>query len=408
MHIGPIALLMLCICALWPQQTAHANAGPPPPGVWLLFEQDTPNRIDGVRIDACEDAACDSSVPFGVSGACVGDTCGPMTMPDATLLCSSTRCLFWSYDQERFAKPFKLSLRVNGRDLVSKPFLAKSYQTRAFAVSMTVTTVTVTETAIPQGELLARANNMFLALPLTLAIELIVGLLAFKILAVSLRENWAVIPFGTLLTFGGVWIFFPALSGFAIANQLTAGVIALVLGVLCALLFYGLRAPATRGGRIALVVCIAVLSIATAIMLATTIAFEVQRYPSSSTLTFAVPVVLALCGLIGALSFVLRRPTERARQVAQGVSAVAFLIGGSLACLVTLIATSYGNPMPTLALGLPYWLTFALSELYAFGFEALLLYGMTRGALRLRQAGLVSLAINAASMIAGWLVLPRV
>lgn len=110
--------------------------------------------------------------------------------------------------------------------------------------------------------------------------------------------------------------------------------------------------------------------------------------------------------LLAALTLVMLWSQRRGLRIGIGVSmAVVAALICPLATFMLLIA-GYGQYVPDGALGLPYWQTVALSEVFAFAVEAGFLYLATRRGLRLWQAVLISFAANAASYVAGLLAFP--
>lgn len=55
---------------------------------------------------------------------------------------------------------------------------------------------------------------------------------------------------------------------------------------------------------------------------------------------------------------------------------------------------------------MPPALTVALSQMFAFGFETLILWGLLRGRLAIRQIVPITLLANIVSFTAGWFLLP--
>ena len=154
-------------------------------------------------------------------------------------------------------------------------------------------------------------------------------------------RTWLWLPLGTVFSFGAVWIFFPSLGDFFYNAERSAGMLALIAGVVLAALTLAIVWINRRNARI-------------------------------------------LLGVIGVVLATLLCP----------LTLLLYLMGG------------YGQYVPDGALGWPYWQTIALSEMYAFAFEALFLHLATRRALPLWKAALISFVINAASYVAGLIVFP--
>jgi hypothetical protein len=112
-------------------------------------------------------------------------------------------------------------------------------------------------------------------------------------------------------------------------------------------------------------------------------------------------IALIFGGVVGGIRWI---DSTWQRLLLVGLSAGFLPIILFIALVVALVA-DYGNRLPT-ADGLPAHITLMLSELFAFVFEAVLIYLASRRALNIGQAVLLSLAMNVASFLAGVLLWP--
>lgn len=116
--------------------------------------------------------------------------------------------------------------------------------------------------------------------------------------------------------------------------------------------------------------------------------------------TYMLVMALGYGGVVGGIRWV----DNVCRRWVLGIGAlVSIPLMLFLGLIVVVNFTSY-SPTPPLADGLPYGVTLTLSELFAFGFEALLLYLASRRTLHIGQAALLSLLMNGASFLAGLLL----
>ncbi len=128
-----------------------------------------------------------------------------------------------------------------------------------------------------------------------------------------------------------------------------------------------------------------------------------QFQPAESRLTAY--FLLLFAGLLTALIAHLTRKqgTSLRRRVILTLALLLVTIAMILVWLLAMVAQSYAGSGSTVIFvpGLPAGLTVALAEIFAVAFEALLLYLLARRTLglALKQAGVISLAMNATSFV---------
>lgn len=116
-------------------------------------------------------------------------------------------------------------------------------------------------------------------------------------------------------------------------------------------------------------------------------------------------VTLVLALLYGAALVYLRlSPPTKLRRIGFGLT-IASLPLALLCIFFTLFLSAYGET-PPFAAGVSPLITIPASEIFAFSSEAILLTLLSRRALSLGQAGLLSLLMNGASFLVGLLVIP--
>ncbi len=124
----------------------------------------------------------------------------------------------------------------------------------------------------------------------------------------------------------------------------------------------------------------------------------------SERLVGAVLLISAL-GLGGLLVWLRLASTRNSRVISIVLLALAVPI--SLACLFgTFLVAGYGNNEFPNTAGVSYPIVLVGAELFAVGFEAVLLYFFSRRTLSIQRSALVSLAANAVSFVLGLLLFP--
>ncbi len=356
---GRIVGLMLLgglLVLLLPLHRVAANAAPPPDLIWFRFDDSNAALPrEGVQLLRCNDAACEQPELLQQYGVCNAPAClsGSITATVRyPLTCRADRCMY-VYGYGGFSTVDYLRLIVQYPDQVRQSNVFPSVEEANYQHE-TAFRVVMTNGSLqvePDPNAPARPRAPVIAFAVTLAVELVVAALVLLRLGVARREVGILLLMITLinlLSFPVVWTFFPALGFFQEESERVFGTYMLVLA-----LGYGGVVGGIRW-----------------------VDNQRRRWLLGIGALLSVPLLLLCLGPIVVLNF-----------------------------------TSYSST-PPLADGLPYGVTLTLSELFAFGFETLLIYLASRRTLNIGQAALLSLLMNAASFLAGlllqWLLTGRV
>ncbi|MFP4438965.1 MAG: hypothetical protein ACLFVO_17130 [Chloroflexaceae bacterium] len=358
LRCGIVRLFLFCglLALLLPLHRVAANAAPPPDLIWFRFvDSAASSPREGVQLLRCNDAVCEQPELLQQSGVCDAPAClsGSIeTTEQSPLACRADRCMY-VYGYGGFNQVDYLRLIVQYPDQVRQSNVFPSVEEASYQHE-TAFRVAMTNGSLqvePDPQAPARPRAPIIAFGVTLAVELVVAALVLLRLGVARREVGILLLMITLinlLSFPVVWIFFPALGFFQEESERVFGTYMLVLA-----LGYGGVVGGIRW-----------------------VDNQRRRWLLGVGALLSVPLLLLCIGPIVVLNF-----------------------------------TSY-SPTPPLADGLPYGVTLTLSELFAFGFETLLIYLVSRRRLNIGQAALLSLLMNAASFLAGlllqWLLTGRV
>lgn len=349
-------LFWVLLALLLPLHRAAANAAPPPNLIWFRFDDSAAALPrEGVQLLRCQNPACEQPELLQQYGVCDAPAClsgGMVATERYPLTCRADRCMY-VYGYGGFSTVNYLRLIVQCPDQVRQSNVFPSVEEVNYQYE-TAFRVSMTNGSLqvePDPEAPVEARAPIIAFGVTLAVELAVAALVLLRLSVARREVGILllmIALINLLSFPVVWTFFPALGFFQEESKRVFGTYMLVLA-------------------------------------------------------------LAYGGVVGGIRWV----DNLRRRWVLGIGAL-LSIPLMLLCLGPIVVvnfTSY-SPTPPLADGLPYGVTLTLSELFAFGFETLLIYLASRRRLNIGQAALLSLLMNAASFLAGlllqWLLTGRV
>jgi hypothetical protein len=357
-------LLLLLALVLLPTASAWANSGPPPARLWFAFQDDTGQALSpqAVQLAGC-DGDCSAEILLQSYGVCNQPGClpgqpalqnwadefgcSPAQPSWETIPTQSNRqstvglCRAASYD---YSGQYRLVAQIDGQVYTSDlhPFQDSQAITdweQAFRVVVAPSGLSLVEN--PDFEAPAGYWPSFIpSFLLTLAIELLV---AGLYLGLGLKLRSATL--GTLLAL------------VALADLVTFPLV---------WFFFPSFAPFTP--------------------------------PYNKALGY----FLLLAGLLftGLMAILFLRTEGRKRWISVGVACLLAVLVIPVCSIAVLFATSYGNNSLATG-GLPgSWLLLA-SEIFAVLFEAGFLYFLSRKALPLRHAFLLSLLMNLASYLAG-------
>ncbi len=325
-----------------------ANAGPPPNVLWLDFAtDDTTLKREGVQLVRCDNATCPQpklvqQVGVCESPLCVSDT--ETTDRKTSLVCRANRCLA-VYGYGGFAETTFLRLIVQYPDQVrmSNIFTLEGEPYVQYEQHLQVR---VSNDALLVDPLPTdSAQPMQWALPwlLTLVVEIAVAAVVLWRLGLVRREMSIMLGLIGLLNL----LSFPVVWFFFPA-----------LGF----------------------------------------------FHTTTELLFGTSILLMAVlygGVIGGIRWI-EKPALRVLLVGLSVGVLPLIL---IMTFVLAVVLDYGYQLPT-ADGLPAPTILLLSEIFAFIFEAVLIYLASRRTLNIGQATLLSLAMNVASFLAGVLLWP--
>lgn len=335
-----------------PLGRAAANSAPPPAVNWfyIQYAMDQRPRLLGAELWGCADAACAQPVLLQSWGQCSAAECSPnpdMLSPAYGMYitnfdCGAGRCRSSAL---QYGRPFfRLALQFDDRLRLQGAALplAQGYGSHKYwQVMVTPDGLELSEVAgQPYGRLPVPPFLAFFGL--TLAVELLAA-------GVYAMLRWKL----------GLEALIGRLAIVALVNLISYPV---VWGFFPALIHWSASSAWMVGAGL---------------------------------IGFTLPLAGLLWGAFNAR-------TTRSR-VVWIVLTVALLVAGVFCLLLLTFSVSYGYPAETPA-GLPVWAAVLLAEVYAVLLEGLLLFGFTRRQVRLREALLVSLGMNAASFIVGLLL----
>jgi hypothetical protein len=359
------AILPILLClALLPSASAWANSGPPPAQLWFAFEDESgrPLTPQGVQLVGC-DPDCSNEILLQTYGACDQPGClsgePALNIWSDKLSCSSAQpgwealpspanqdstiglCQATSYD---YPGQFRLVAQIDGQVYTSepRPFTEQQYSDweQAFRVIVSPSGLALVEH--PDFEAPGGYWPGFIpSLLLTLVVELLVaGLylgLLLKLRGPALVNLLVLVGLADLVTFPLVWFFFPSFAPFTPSYNLALGYFLLFAGLLFTIL----------------------------------------------------------------LAIFFLRTEGRKRWIFVSVATLLALLVIPICSIMVLFATSYGGGYNLSGEGLPGSGLLLASEIFAVLFEAGFIYFLSRKALALKHALLLSLLMNLASYLVG-------
>jgi len=346
---GIVGLFLFCglLALLLPLHRVAANAAPPPDLIWFRFDDSAASSPrEGMQLLRCKNPACEQPELLQQYGVCDAPTClsGSTEATERDpLTCRADRCMY-VYGYGGFSEVDYLRLIVQYPDQVRQSNVFPSVEEANYQHE-TAFRVSVTDGSLqvePDPKAPARPRSPVTAFGVTLAVELTVAALVLLRLGVARREV------GILLLM------------IALINLLSFPV---VWTFFPALGFFQEESERVFG-------------------------------------TYMLVMALGYGGVVGGIRWV----DNLRRRWLLGIGALLSIpLMLCLGMIVMVNFTSY-SPTPPLADGLPYGVTLTLSELFAFGFEALLIYLVSRRTLNIGQAALLSFLMNAAGFLAGLLL----
>ncbi len=328
--------------------TAAANAPAPPAFIWFTFTQSP----EGVQLIECESLLCEQPVLLMQSGDCRSEGClkgTPALKKPYRFECAERLCLYVEPAlSARSGEPyFKLIAQFRDRARSSAPFNPNFRSTIAGYGDRHLTVNVQAQNLLIRRDTTMKPSRWELfgtAIALTLVSELIVAALFLQILKFSRPE----------------WIKTLALIGFI--NLLTFPIVWFFFPSL-------------------------------------------QSFQYDSTRVFGASSLL-IAGIFGAI--LIKQESISLKFLFRIFSAWIITIPVVLAiAFVAAFVLSYGEVLPS-AIGLSSSITLPASELFAVGCEAWLLYRCSENRLSIKQAGSLSLLMNAISLILGLWVLPGI
>jgi hypothetical protein len=342
--VGMIVILLL------PVPVALANSIPSLT-LWLVFGDQTSGHpdLEGVQLIGCDTPECSQPTLLLQYGRCNSAGCldgSPSLQAVQDLQCFTGRCVavFYNYSED-VSPPFRIvgqfSDRVRQSDLLEKALPGVGSAEWYIAVRDTALAVSVSPARSIQNPYDPYFDSFLWFFALTIVTELLVAALALrawlKIRGKSLPAGLGYVLLANLISYPVAWIFWPSLSRFQPMELRQTGYL-VILGA----------------------------------------------------------------GFFTALVAGLSRQEGKARRPWLILTLVLLPVG----CIITfvfLFVTGYGGAGRIAVPGLPPSLTIVLAELFAVAFEALLLYLLARKTLSLSaiQAALISLVMNASSLVTG-------
>ncbi len=321
--------------------------------LWLEFDDQTAEQpqLEGVQLIGCNDSGCTSPTLIDQHGRCNVAGCLDDTSPSVTaaqnLRCLADRCvLVYHYLQLDPGEPsfFRVVAQFTDRVRESNVFPYRldygGHYGWRIAVQDTVLSVSSYDPGLPETYPLA--NGFFQSFLLTAAVELLVAALALRgwleMAGRGLLRGLGYVLLANLVSYLVTWTFWPSLRQFEPIQSRITGFFTLLLAGMFTALIANLSGKEGESRRSRMIITLILLPVT--------------------------GVAIFLCWL--AADF----------------------------------ASVYGAK-PIAVPGFPAGLTVALAEIFAVAFEALLLYLLARRTLglALKQAGVISLAMNATSFV---------
>ncbi len=337
-------VLALLALALHPW-AADADAAPPPPHTWfnLVYGGPRPGALQGARLLACSSPHCAQAALVAEFGRCDQPGCSPTQMqtgsPTGSMDCAEDTCVVLGEPwQAATGGSLRLILQFEGGVRASQPFPAPP-SPYGYTLQVRVT---------EQG--LAVAQDPIQSGPEGLPTD---------------RANF-------------------------LANLLLTELVELVVAAV-----FLWRLKVERPARLRVLGIVALVNLLTLpVVWGFFPSLGVWRAGTAIAWLAFLPLLYAI------LAALIIRIERRGRRIALGVLLVVSLpVILSITLFLAMMAAE-GSPLPSSA-GLPWGTLVFMSEVFAVVVEAALLVFFTRRALAWRRAGLLSLAMNAASFLAG-------
>ncbi len=358
-----LAVAVLMVSA--PAGVVQANVAAPPERIAFQFLDISGRRVmpASLQLAACPDEECQQPTLLFQRGICNLPGCLTPPIRITPPVCSQTMCYVEAFV---FRQPYYRLILLPPSDVPASEASTGVFQgsnigpgnVRGLRVVITPDGLEITEdpdlaASTPGGASgygvcpLVAPAEMMTGLAITQAVELLVAFLLVLVLGIPLRLIGGVLTAVALInfaTFPVVWLTFPALGAGPSTQQQAVAVFTLLAALVYASLLLRLR-PAFDPARRA----IAVGLLAVALPMVTTLVF------GAASVASAAADVLGAAGTAGA--------------------------------------------------GLPYYVTMPASEAFAFSAEALLIFLLCRPVLSARQAVLLSVLANSASLALGLVLL---
>ncbi len=343
-----LLLFAATLLLLTPPQPAAANAAPPPTMIWFRFDDTEPDlERQGMQLLHCKDSTCTEATVWQQYGVCEGSGCltPDNELPDdKPLTCRADRCMYM-YGYGGFSDVYDLRLVVQYSDQVRQsnvfPSVNSSRPWSRYESNLLVSTTGDSLNVVVDPPGNDAPPPMLIAFLLTQALELLVAGVFLQRLGLAGRELRLMLGLIALIN----TLSFPVVWTF----------------------FPSLGFFHTENER------------------------EFGNHMLSVALFYG--------AILGGFRWIGSRRWRRAL----GIVAAITIPLAALISLGRLFTIGY-SASPPIADGLPYGLTVALSELFAFAFETALIYLAGRRRLSLGQAALLSLLMNLASFLAGLLL----
>lgn len=357
-----ITLVMAVLTVSAPAGAAQANVAAPPERIAFQFYDASGQRVmpASLQLAACVDAACQQPTLLFQRGICNRPGCLTPPVRITPPVCNQTMCYVEAFV---LRQPYYKLIVLPPHNVSASEASTGVFQgsdigpgnVRGLRVVMTPDGLEITEdpdlaASTPGGTsgyslCPLAAPPMMIGLAITQAAELMVAFLFLLLLGIPLRLIGGVLTAVALInfaTFPVVWLTFPALGPGPSTQEQAVAVFTLLAALIYASLLLKLR-PAFDPARRAIAVGLLVMALPAAIVL-----------------------------VFGAAT------------AASAAVNAAHLAGAAAA-----------------GAGLPYHITMPASEVFAYSAEALLIFLLCRPALSARQAVLLSVLANSASLALG-------
>jgi hypothetical protein len=348
-----VSILMTLVLFI-PASTVQANAAPPPPVIWFTFqnEQKEPVTPQGVQLLGCDTMACEQPALLQQFGQCQGTGCliaePALTQPLDEFGCAGQRCRSMAY---RYGHPyFKLVAQISSQGYVSNiidglPAEGVWASEEAWRVTIAGTNLSLAPDAVPPKPF-GRYGLFFYGLLLTLVTELAIAALCFRL--------WLKLDL----------------------PQLTRGLAMILLINLVTFPVVWFFFPSL--GQ-----------------------FQPDSFRKTGLITLGVAIFYVVM-----LALIWRANQQRRQRVFIILTLLSIPVVFVLTIFLMLIFGYANYRVP--AAGLPAGLILPASELFAVVGEAALLAFFSQGSFSLRQAAELSLLMNLASILVGYLALGQV